>query len=444
MKYIKNKFCLSTFLFFIIAIFSTANAQEIYTLQYCLKTGLEKNYGIQIVRNEQKISDNNASLGNAGYLPTLDLNAGYSGALNNSDYDYFSGESTHINNNLTQTVNAGLNLNWMVFDGFKIQANYERLKELQKKGELNTRLTLEDFAANLSMEYYNYIQQNIRLKNLKSAVALSRERLRIVEARYKIGSLSRLDLQQATVDFNADSSSLVKQTETLYRSAVRLNHLMAVEEVSQPFAILDTTINLNYSLTKDSLWEQIKINNTSLLLAIKDKSLSELDYKMIKSRNYPYLKLNAGYGYTLNTFETGTYERQQNLGLNYGLTLGFNIFDGMNRRREQRNAQLAVENVEIRYEQLELSIKADFTNLWMSYETYLNLIGLERSNLEVAKENHEIAIDRYKLGDLSGIELREAQNSLLEAENRLLAAEYNTKLCEISLQQLSGEILKNL
>jgi outer membrane protein TolC len=177
-----------------------------------------------------------------------------------------------------------------------------------------------------------------------------------------------------------------------------------------------------------------------LLLSEKNKTLSELDYKTIQSRNYPYLKFNAGYGYNYNKYESGSYRKQQVLGLNYGFTLGFSIFDGFNRRREQKNARLNIQNMQLEYQQLELSLKASLSNFWMAYENNLELIKLEKENLEVARENYEIAIERYKLGDLSGIELREAQNSLLEAEDRLLQAEYNTKLCEISLLQISGQI----
>lgn len=91
---------------------------------------------------------------------------------------------------------------------------------------------------------------------------------------------------------------------------------------------------------------------------------------------------------------------------------------------------------------MELALRADMSNSWMAYRNNLNLWTLEKENLVAAMENYSIAIDRYKLGDLSGIELREAQNSLIEAEERQSIAEYNTKLCEISLLQISGTIIK--
>lgn len=424
-----------------IAAPSICNCQVVFDLRRCIETGLQKNYDIRIMRNNQEISDNNLTVGNAGYLPSVDLTTGYSGSVNNTTQNLTNGEKNKNNGIHNQLLNAGVNLNWTVFDGFNIQTNHQRLKELQKMGELNTRLTIENFVSGLTAEYYNYIQQNIRLKNLKSAVKLSKERLRIVEARYEIGAGSRLDLQQAKVDFNSDSSRLIKQYEVLYTSRISLNQMMAADNIEQLIVTTDSIIEFNQFINKEDVWQKTLSSNTFLLLSNKNKNLSLLDLKTAQSENYPYLKLNAGYGYTKNIYNTGTIDNQNNLGLTYGLTLGFNLFDGFNRKRKQKNARIEVENKELQYEQTILSLKADFSNMWMAYRNNIDLTNLEKENVQTAKENHEIAIERYKLGDLSGIELREAQNSLLEAEERLVQAEYNTKLCEISLMQISGQVI---
>ena len=434
-----NNYILSIIL--AVAAPSISNCQVVFDLRRCIETGLQKNYDIRIMRNNQEISDNNLTVGNAGYLPSVDLTTGYSGSVNNTTQNLANGEKNKNNGIHNQLLNAGVNLNWTVFDGFNIQTNHQRLKELQKMGELNTRLTIENFVSGLTSEYYNYIQQNIRLKNLKSAVKLSKERLRIVEARYEIGAGSRLDLQQAKVDFNSDSSRLIKQYEVLYTSRISLNQMMAADNIEQLIVTTDSIIEFNQFINKEDVWQKTLSSNTFLLLSNKNKNLSLLDLKTAQSENYPYLKLNAGYGYTKNIYNTGTIDNQNNLGLTYGLTLGFNLFDGFNRKRKQKNARIEVENKELQYEQTILSLKADFSNMWMAYRNNIDLTNLEKENVQTAKENHEIAIERYKLGDLSGIELREAQNSLLEAEERLVQAEYNTKLCEISLMQISGQVI---
>ncbi|QRX63249.1 TolC family protein [Dysgonomonadaceae bacterium zrk40] len=415
-------------------------AQEVMNLQECLQTGLEKNYDLQIVRNEEQISHNNVTLGNAGFLPSVTLNSGYNLRNNNSD-QYPVGEDVaqQQRNASTGTLDAGVNLNWTLFEGFSVQTNYKRLQELKTMGELNTRLAVENFIANLTAEYYNYVQQQIRLGNLKYAVALSKERLRIVEARYQVGSLSRLDLQQARVYFNADSSLLIQQYEILHSSRIRLNEMMG-GDVNQSFSAVDTTINCNGLLQKEELMTDALQHNTLLLLAEKNKTLSELELKNRQSQNYPYLRLNTGYGFTHYNYNSGTLDRQRNWGPTVGVTLGYTLFDGFNRRREQKNAGISVENRQLALEQSRLALESDFANMWMAYQNNIELTQLEMESLENARLNYEIAMERYRIGDLSGLELREAQNSLLEAEQRLLTAQYNTKLYEISLLQISGRV----
>ena len=419
-------------------------AQQHYTLKSCLDIGLEKNYSLRIVRNEEQISKNNATIANAGYLPTLDLSAGFSGNVNDTETETRStGEKAKTTGVFDKTLNAGLNLNWTLFDGFKIQANYARLKELEQQGETLTRIAIEDFIANLTAEYYNYIQQQIRLKNFHYAMSLSKERLRIVEERYIVGNFSRLDLQQARVDYNADRAQYMKQQESVKTSLIRLNELMANEDMTESVTVNDSIIDLNTLLTFDELWQSTLKSNASLLKSEQNKKLASLEMKAVKSRNYPYLKLNAGYGYTLNKYEISSTSRRDNLGFNFGVTMGFNLFDG-NRRREIKNARIAIENANLQQDDMRQSLRADLSNLWQAYQNNLEMLKLERENLIAAVENHEIASERYMLGNLSGIEMREAQKSLLDAEERILASEYDTKMCEISLLQLSGKITQYL
>jgi outer membrane protein TolC len=419
-------------------------AQQSFDLQTCLATGLENNYAIRISRNEEQTARNNATRANAGFLPTLDLTGGYSGAVDHTETTVRATQAKVEETGVfDRTFNVGVSLNWTIFDGFKITTTYRRLNELRRQGETNTRITIEDFIASLTAEYYNYVRQIIRLKNFRYAVSLSKERLRIVEARYNIGSFSRLDLQQARVDFNADSSQYMKQQELLHTSRIRLNELMARRDMDMELHVTDSLIAPDLLLSFDELWNATLLTNASLLRAEQNRTLAALDLKAVSARDYPYVKLNSGYGYTLNTYDIAANRQRSNLGLNFGLTVGVRLFDG-NRRRERTNANIAVENARLARQQLEQSLQADISNLWQAYLNNINILRLERENLTAAKENHEIAMERYLLGDLSGIEMREAQKSLLDAEERILSAEYDTKLCEISLLQISGKATRYL
>ena len=432
-----------TIIFSVGVLFDLAAQHRVLSLRECLERGLENNYEIRIQRNEERISDNNATRASAGMLPTLDLSAGYNGMTDQTTTKTVAGDKITDKSAFDQSVDVGVSLNWTVFDGLRLRTNYAKLQELKKKGNLQTRLAIEDLVANLTAEYYNLIQQTLRLKNYRYAISLSRERLRITEERFRIGTFSRLDLLQARVDFNADSSLYMTQQELVMASRIRMNELMANANLNERCVARDSAIVVNDQLKWEELAQQTTETNIELLIADRDAAISELDLKAVQSRNFPYLNLMAGYGYTHNYFGSGEFKSRGTLGPNVGMKFGFTIFDG-NRRREQRNARIEIENARLTREKIEQSVLADLTNFWLAYQNNLEVIKLETQNLITAKQNYEIAMERYLLGNLAGIDMREAQKSLLDAEERILTAEYNTKLCEISLMQISGNILEYL
>jgi adhesin transport system outer membrane protein len=340
------------------------------------------------------------------------------------------------------TTNAAATLGLTIFNGFNVQTTYKKLNELKQLGELNTQLSVENLITDIISGYYAYIQQVQLLKNMRYAVALSRERLRIDEDRYLLGSSSKLQVLQSRVYLNADSSRFSRQTEVVRSAQIRLNELMAVDDMGAQFLSQDTTVDVNPSLLYEKLMTQTLQQNTSLSIASRNKSISEYDYKIIKSRSYPYLNLSTGYTYNLNTYSNGASKNQITNGMNYGLTLGVNIFDGFNQRRSIANSSIDLKNKELRYLEIEQGVKADLITIYNAYNNNLRLINLEQQNVQTATENLSIALERYKLGSLSGIDLREVQKSLLDAKESLLLIQYQTKIAEISLQLISGNVME--
>jgi len=421
--------------------FTQAFTQKVYEIKECIQTGLEKNYSLLITRNSETISKNNHSIGNAGYLPTLDLSGRQSGTLNDTRTNLGDTTGTFSDNVHNTTSNASISLGLTIFDGFSVTTTYKKLGELKKVGELNTQMAIENLVANIVSAYYNYIQQVNLLDNLEYAVTLSKERLRIDEDRYLLGSNSKLQVLQSKVYLNADSSRLSKQFEVVRATQIRLNELMAVDDLGGLFITKDTTIEVDHSLLFEKLLEETMKKNTTLLIASSNKTISEFDSKIVKSRSYPYLTASSGYNYNFNTYSSSSINNQQTNGLSYGLTLGLNLFDGFNQRRNIRNSSLEIQNKELRYRETEQGIKADLITIYSAYSSYLRLIELEQQNLRTATENLSIAMERYKLGNLSGIDLREVQKSLLDARESLLSVQYQTKLAEISLNLIAGRIM---
>jgi adhesin transport system outer membrane protein len=439
------------FLYLILILFflpELITAQKVRSLNECIGTGLEKNFSMLIIKNSEAIAKNNFSLGNAGFLPTIDISGRQNGTLNNKTVNFTDGTQTSSNGQYNSTANGGVTLGLTIFNGFNVQTTYKKLNELKQIGELNTQLAIENLVADIISGYYNYIQQIKLLNTLQYAVALSRERLRIDEERYLLGSSSKLQVLQSRVYLNSDSTNLSKQNEIVKASMIRLNELMAVEDLGEQFVLKDSSIEINQTLLYEKLLDETLSKNTSLQIAAKDKTVSEYDYKLTASHYYPYLNLSSGYNYNLDSYRNSgssadnPMKSQITNGLNYGLTFGINVFDGFNQRRNIRNSSLSIKNNELKYRETEQSVKADLITLFSAYSNYLRLVTLENQNLQTATENLEIAMDRYKLGSLSGIDLREVQKSLLDARESLLSVEYQAKLAEISLLLISGGIME--
>jgi outer membrane protein TolC len=428
-------------LFFFLALSGFVKGQEIFDLSRCITTGLKNNYGISIVRNQEEISSNNFTRGNAGSLPTVGLSGSYGGTLNTTNQSLREGGETNSKGIYNTSGSAGVNLDLTIFNGFKVQATYHKLAELNQLGELNTQMALENLVSDIAAEYFYYIEQVNLYKNLAYAVALSRERVRIDEQRYLLGASSKLQLLQSIVYLNADSSRFAGQNEVLRTSQIRLNKLMTTEDIGSSVTLRDTLIRINENLLYPELLKLTRTFNTSLKIAAKNQTISELDYKIIASKAYPYLTVSSGYALSRNDYETSTLKNQQIHGMNYGLTMGIDLFDGFNRKREKTNSRIDVENRKYQYKEVEQEVMADLISIFYAYENNLRLLRLEEQNLAVARENLEIALERYKLGNLSGIELREVQKSLLDAEERLISVQYLAKIAEISLFQISGKIM---
>jgi outer membrane protein, adhesin transport system len=434
-----NRFVVITAALFIL---NHATAQEVYDLSRCIQTGLERNFNLKVVRNTEEISVNNYSAGNAGMLPEITATNRFGGTLNSSHQNYTDGSDITSSNIHNRSGSASVVMGMTIFRGFQVQNTYQKLGQQAELEGLKTQMVIENLVADIVSEYNYYLQQLTLYDNLAYSVSLSRERERIDEQRYLLGSGSKMQLLQSMVYLNADSSRLARQSEVLRSSQIRLNELMAMENLGEDIILEDSLISIDENLKYDLLLDQTLADNTGLQIALKNQAITQLDYKIIQSRSYPYLSMTSGYGYNYNAYQTGTMLNQHVYGMNYGVTLGLDIFDGLNRRREKSNARIQIENRQIQYKEVEQSVKGDLLTIFYAYENNLRLLQLEEQNLEVARENLDIAVERYKLGSLAGLELREVQKSLLDAEERLISVKYLTKIAEISLLQISGRIME--
>lgn len=429
-------------LIFFVLLQLTMQAQEVLTPQQAISIALENNYSIRIARNQAEISANNTTLGNAGFLPTVDLGAAQSNNIQNSKQEYLSGQINERENAKSNSFNLNGTLNWTLFDGLAMFVNYEKLKELEAMGELAARAVIERTILNVLTSYYDLVRQKQRLQVLQKTLSVSEERIRLAQEKFLLGAASRLDILQAQVDYNADRSDQLNNEEVFRTSKIRLNNLLA-RDISLDFDVADTIDAV--SLPEwNKIYEAAMVGNTYLKMNFIDNQLMSIELQSLNARRMPRLNANMGYSYLKSESESGFLKSNRTSGLTYGLTLGWNVFNGFSLNRQIANARIMKENAEIELLASRSTLETDLTATYLSLQSKIQLADFEKQNLEVSDLNLAIAMERFRLGELSGFELREAQKNYLAAESRLITARYQAKIVEIGLMEISGGIMSGV
>ncbi len=415
---------------------NVVEAQDTLAPSEAIQIGLENHFDIRLVRLDAQIAENNLSLGNAGFLPRIDLNAGQNFSVTDSKQEFLSGTVNDRKGARSSALNAGAQLNWTLFDGLQMFIGYDRLQEMQQKSELQLLLTVEYAVQQILGQYYQLVNLKQQLRVLDKTIRLDQERLQLAENMLAIGSGSRLDLLQAQVDLNADSAALLGLLDRQQQTKALLNQLLA-RDARTLFEVADT-FNLRHDLVFDQLAASMMERNTSLGLAQNDERQSLLLLREIRGRQLPSLGFTMGYNFLNQQSESGFISSNRSSGMTYGLQANMSLFDGFNTQREKRNANILIQSSRIRTESLISELNNELTRHFDSHNSKMRLLSMERQNLMAASENLNIASERYRIGDLSGIEFREAQKNYMVAEGRLLQTILETKLVELQLLQLAG------
>jgi outer membrane protein TolC len=431
--------------FTLICFVFNIHAQEILTLDEAVKIALENNYSIKIAKSNQKIATNNNTRGNAGMLPVITGSASKNYTVSGVSIGLFDPnlptiERSGVQNN---TGGAGVNAVWTLYDGMGMFIARDRLRELQKTTVTQLESTLENSIAQVSNAYYDIIRQSKRVKNLKQGLEISNDRLKLSRDRYEVGQGSKVDFLSAQVDYNEDRAALIAQEQNLETSKITLNSLL-VRGLQVDFQT-NNSIVLDKNLSLENLRESTIKQNPLLVLADQNKKLADMELKLQKSAQMPQIDLVTGYNY--NSANNGAGAPQatkslQNFAFNYGLRATINIFDGYNQKRRIQNAKIGQEIANYQEGDLRNQLNTSLERTYLSYQNALELIKLETENYKIARQNIDIAFERYKVGNSTAYELREVQRNAVAAETRLIEAEFNAKITEIELLRLSSKILE--
>ena len=414
------------------------NAQQVLTIEDAVKIALENNYEIKIASNNLNINKTNVSTGNAGMLPKVAATLANSNSVQNSSQTKQDGTVTALDNAKSRSLNYGIGLDWTIFDGFKMFANLEQLKELQKLGEARLKLTIITKISDVNNTYFDLVQQQQQLAALDTTIVISNQRLALAQNRFTIGKASKLEVLNAQVDLNTDKVALLRQKELYANTKVLLNQILARDSKSD-YKVVDI-IKVDAVLLLPELTALAIKQNPQLETQVINKRVSELQLKQIKAARYPIVAVNTGYNFSESHSSIGFTSQASAHGLNYGFKASLNLFDGFAQNRNEKIAEIQIDNSKIAIEQQNLALNSQLTTAYQTYLTNLELIVIEEKNVANAKQNLDITLDKFHIGTITTLEFRTAQLNYINAKVRYSNAQFQAKLSEIALKELAGNI----
>ncbi len=415
-------------------------AQKLVSVSEAIELALENNYGIKIISNNKEIAKNNAGVLNSGYLPTVTSSSGATFNRDNLEAEFANGESTALNGAKSSRYNASINLNYTLFDGLGRYYDYKRLKETYKLSELQARETIENTIAQLYVVYYNVAQVTENVTVLEKTLTISKDRITRANYQFEYGQGTMLNVLNAQVDINNDSINLINAKQQLVNTKRDLNVVLG-NVISSEFRV-DTTIDFKLNIDQNDLANKVKSNNVNLLQLDKNIMINTFIVKANKSGYLPSLGLTGSYGWNKGNNNAASFVAvSTNTGLSGGLSLSWNLFDGGATATRVTNAKIELENRSLEKESMVIDIERNFNNAWDDYQNKLTIFQVQENNIITSTNNFNRTQEKYKLGQATSIEFRQAQLNLINSELNRNQAKYAAKIAELTVLQLSGELL---
>lgn len=412
-------------------------AQDLITLNQAVEIALKNNLDLLIANNDAKQAENNNHAGNAGMLPSVSLNVSDNPSLSNINQKFTNGTSIEKNGVSSNAFNAGLVISYTLFDGKKMFATRNKLELLDQAAQDKLNSQMQEVISNVVLNYTNIYRQKAFLSVLEMLRNLSQQRLDIISARQIAGLANNTDLYLAQLDLETRKQSINQQVAGINKAYCGLNLVMnikidsvyAIENVFKDIRNLD-------KIKMDALFQ----NNPENQWALNQYKIAVQAQKEIDAARLPLVKLNGAYNYTLSQSQAGFSLYNQSMGPQAGLSLVLPLFNGNINKSNSENAKLNVQSSEWRMMQVKQSINSAYAQAWQDYQSAKMQLVSDSLSANTSLKYIDLMQERFKLGQSTIIDLKEAQRTFEETNYRMISNWYIARIAETQLMLLTGQL----
>ena len=414
------------------------NAQNNLSLKEAVTIAIQNSYDIKLVENAASIAKNNNNYGVAGGLPTVTANG-----TNNNTLTTISQTFPDASRNTTRsgvdgsTLNGGLTATMILFNGYRIAATKDRLESIQKQTEAALQVQMLNTSSTVMQQYYNVIRQVAFLKTIEKSIEASEQRVAIVKTRQELGVANQADLLQSSLDLNA----LLQAKQ---------NQLLVLDQVKADlFNSMVVPANSNYVFT-----DSIQVDQKMILSDVESKmkahpllqsaqqliNVNQFLEKETKALMYPTLRANSGFNYNSNKSTAGFILLNESYGPFLGFNLSIPIYAGTANKRAYKNAQINTVNSKIQYDNTAQNLSTELFKTYQNYQNSLKQTPVEIENYKMSDALLSLVMERFKLGEATIVDVKQAQQSFETAGFRLTSLQFSAKIAEIELKRMSNQL----
>ena len=423
----------------LLAVAWDSPAQEKMDLGILIDRVLTENYQVKIVRNEAIQAANNNTLGNAGFLPSVDLQGTTSRAVNNTRQELFNGTIREGEDAQTRAYSGFVEAGWTIFDGFRMFAMRDKLSLLQQVGTIEARYFMEQTIADVSVAYYQLILEMNLLDNLKKTFDVSRFRYRLEAKKRRVGSGTTLQYNLARMDYHSDSLAMIGQEQVIKSLQIELNRLTR-RDPDADLVPADQELTPKGIADKETLTDRAIQANKDIKLALIRELVAEKDVRIKQASRYPQIDVYGRYAYSRQKNDIGVTELNRTYGRTYGVTVRLNLFDGGKLNKAIDNEKLAGENVVLTRQNTIEVIASGVLDRYYEYQSLLKQQLIAMENIRLAEQSQEIAGAQFEQGAINGYEFRQTQLSVITARNQLTQIQFSIRALEIEVDRLTGNL----
>ncbi|WP_305405860.1 TolC family outer membrane protein [Photobacterium leiognathi] len=413
----------------------TTNAQ---TLEQAVATTITTNPTIRQAYSRFKVREEQVVQAKAGYLPSLDLTAGY--GWEQTDTPSSRAKALATNGDEKTDLNRrelGLSLRQTLFDGFLTSSEVHRTSHEASSDQWNLFAAAEDTGLEAIKVYLHFMEADQEVQLAEKNLARHQHIYGQIKQKTAIGLGSTADLSQSRGRLARAQSNLIAAKNNFFDARSQFIKVVnqAPEDLHQPVpdaSMLPTSL--------DAAIAQAKANHPTLKVAENDIKAAKYQRESAKSSYYPRVRLDLGGNWDENV---GGVEGHNN-DLQAMVRMNYNLFSGgKDVSRDREAAYKLVEAQEL--EQRSMRDVVDGTTLaWNAYQFINEQKGYIHDHVIAAKETQSSYAQQFKLGQRSLLDVLDSENELFQARKDYLKAEYDELIAQYRVLNATGELLSSL